>query len=152
MSTIRKTLKDKDGNYICPAIPSRSIEGGDIKLGAVKAENIDFTTFEYSTTEQVVGKWIDGKLIYKKTFEFLDVSSGGFSIDITNLDVDTMVKIEATGYWDNNKNGSIAWPYYISNIDNGRVFKNGNTVYVQYSFPDYNHRGIQFTLYYTKTS
>lgn len=44
MSTIRKTLKDKDGNYICPAIPSRSIEGGDIKLGAVKAENIDFTT------------------------------------------------------------------------------------------------------------
>lgn len=45
MSTIRKTLKDKDGNYICPAIPSRSIEGGDIKLNTIKAENIDFTTF-----------------------------------------------------------------------------------------------------------
>ena len=45
MSNIRKTLKDKDGNYICPAIPSRSIEGGDIKLNTIKAENIDFTTF-----------------------------------------------------------------------------------------------------------
>ena len=74
MSTIRKTLKDKDGNYFCPAIPSRSIEGGDIKLGAVKAENIDFTTLlfgNYSLQEQDTGfTWVDGYKVYKKTIDF----------------------------------------------------------------------------------
>lgn len=30
--------------------------------------NIDFATFEYSTTEQAVGKWVDGKTIYRKVW------------------------------------------------------------------------------------
>lgn len=154
MSTIRKTLKDKDGNYFCPAIPSRSIEGGDIKLGAVKAENIDFTTLlfgNYSLEEQDTGfTWVDGKHIYKKTYIQECNSGNNRTIDISSLNIDTFLPMQVEGGWGGY--GNINWPYYVSSGDNGRVFKNGDTLQFEYAFPDYNNRNVIVTIYYTKTS
>lgn len=48
MATYKKLLKDKDGNTI---IPVTEVDA-------------------YSTTEQVVGTWIDGKPLYRKTIDF----------------------------------------------------------------------------------
>lgn len=42
---------------------------------------------EYSTDEQVIGKWIDGKTIYQKTF-VKTISIGKNSFDVTNLSID----------------------------------------------------------------
>lgn len=32
----------------------------------IQARNLDFSTFDRSTTEKVVGKWIDGKDLYER--------------------------------------------------------------------------------------
>ena len=50
-----------------------AIVGDKLKEGTITADKIDFTTIpgnKYTTTEQDTGKkWIDGKTIYRKTFE-----------------------------------------------------------------------------------
>lgn len=74
----------------------------DIKANAVKASNIDFTTLggNYSTTERPTDyKWIDGKVIYKKTLSF-DVDSRAINVNHGILNLDTGIKIE--GIWVNN--------------------------------------------------
>lgn len=53
----------------------------------------------YSTTEQVVGKWIDGKPIYQKTYYFsFDGTSqtGEKVIDISDLNYSVITKISGT--------------------------------------------------------
>lgn len=56
MATYKKQLKDQNGDNIIPALGTAT----------VTSTNIDWSTVEYSTTEQVVGKWIDGRLVYRK--------------------------------------------------------------------------------------
>lgn len=103
MSTIRKTLKDKDGNYICPAIPSRSIEGGDIKLNTVKAENIDFTTLpgNYSLDEIDTGyTWVDGKPIYRKVIQTDVAATTSWQNIGTIQDMDKLINVYGSLYRD----------------------------------------------------
>ena len=45
----------------------------------------------YSTNEQVVGKWINGKPIYRKTMEFSNLSSGENRIPHGIADVDIIM-------------------------------------------------------------
>ena len=54
----------------------------------------DLTT--YSTTEKVVGTWIDGKPIYRKvlTLVLTSTSSSGVSQDVTDLNIDAITHIE----------------------------------------------------------
>lgn len=51
----------------------------------------------YSTTEQIVGYWIDGKPIYEKTIELNDITlpqNSNYNYDISSLDIDTPIKAE----------------------------------------------------------
>ncbi len=53
----------------------------------------------YSTAEVVVGKWVDGKKIYRKCVLNNYTSSSAVattSLDTTNMNIDTLVKIEGT--------------------------------------------------------
>ena len=47
-----------------------------------------YRQIEYSTTEQVIGKWIDGKPLYMKTVEFTSLTAGqnGYAHGIENVD------------------------------------------------------------------
>ena len=58
-----------NGDYL----ENGSVSGSKIAQTTIKADNIDFTTLpdnKYSTTEQDTGqKWIDGKSIFRQTFE-----------------------------------------------------------------------------------
>lgn len=107
---------------------------------------------EYSTSEVKTNKkWINGKPIYRKTYVFSNLTGSGRTIDITNLNMDTFLPYEAVGTWSNG--GAINWPYYISNTDNGRLYRASSTqVNINYTLPDYNSRGLIVTLYYTKTT
>ena len=97
------------------------------------------------------GTWIDGKPIYRKTYEFSNLTTSQLSIDIANLNIDTFLPYEAVGTWSGG--GAINWPYYLSDTDNGRIYRlNSTTVMINYVFPDYNNRGLKLTLYYTKTT
>ena len=59
-------------------ISQDSIEGLQKDLNAINQK------FNYSTTEKVVGKWIDGKPLYELTLS----RTGKGNISISNLDVD----------------------------------------------------------------
>ncbi len=48
----------------------------------------------YSTTEQVVSTWIDDKPVYEITIVDDSPSLNGYSIDITNLNVDKLIALD----------------------------------------------------------
>lgn len=111
---------------------------------------IDFTTFEYSTDEQIVGKWIDGKPIYKKTIYRSSLASGEIDIlhGISNLDL--CIKLEAFEIaashttlplptLANTSNGNYASPWTISSTK--------IKLFLSLALTD-----VYITLYYTKTS
>lgn len=75
------------------AVTDGQIETADIANNAVTANKASFTT--YSTTEQVVGTWIDGKPIYRIVVNFgalPNATTKRVSHGISNLD--RFVKIE----------------------------------------------------------
>ena len=54
--------------------------------------NLKSSTYDtYSTNETVVGKWINGKPIYRKTMEFSNLSAGENSIPHGIADVDIIM-------------------------------------------------------------
>ena len=54
----------------------------------------------YSTEEQVVGTWIDGKPIYRKTFHVDAIGAGTISpINISSLNCSQFVKIYGWGHY-----------------------------------------------------
>ena len=49
---------------------------------------------DYSTNEQVIGKWIDGKNIYRKTYKVTNISSSNVDlVDVSGLNFDTIIKL-----------------------------------------------------------
>lgn len=59
MATYKKQLKDQNGDNIIPALGTAT----------VTSTNIDWSTinpYNYSSSEQVVGTWIDGRNVYRK--------------------------------------------------------------------------------------
>jgi len=65
------------------------IEGG----GSISGEGVEI----YSEDEYIVGKWIDGKKLYQRTYHFSTPitipSSGWFTTNIPNSDKDTYVEV-----------------------------------------------------------
>ena len=68
---------------------------------------------KYSTTEEVVGTWIDGKPIYRKTFNNISVTSSEYSVIsiATGLTIDNLINI--SGYLVNNGR----WIVTLNSID-----------------------------------
>ena len=68
---------------------------------------------KYSTTEEVVGTWIDKKTIYRKTFNNISVTSSEYSVTpiATGLTIDNLINI--SGYLVNNGR----WIIPLNSID-----------------------------------
>lgn len=101
----------------------------------------------YSTTEQDTGlKWIDGKPIYQRTFEYsegVDIDTSGTRLPtvIANelINVDNIIKAEAIRTTSGSKQAYIAlWAYKYDGVN----------VYTAGSWDDVNI----FTFWYTKTT
>ena len=76
--------------------------------------NLKSSTYDtYSTNETVVGKWIDGKPIYRKTFNNISVTSSEYSVIpiATGLTIDNLINI--SGYLVNNGR----WIIPLNSID-----------------------------------
>ena len=121
-------------------------------LDKITAEYSDVTpSGDYSTTEQRIGTWVDGKPLYRKvgTIVFTEITTGTYttgSLIDSNLDYCTIDKVfvidaGATGNLYNGKNSNIANLVYVESAKNsefyGRVigFTNRNdllnkTIYV----------------------
>ena len=66
---------------------------------------------DYSTTEKIIGTWVDGKPLYQKTYT--DINKNGSRsawvdvADVTSLSIDTLVSIDDYGVYNGNMLGSL---------------------------------------------
>lgn len=103
---------------------------------------------KYSTDEQVVGAWIDGKKIYLQVFNFT-LSSVNYQYSLSGLNIDHVIKMDGFAYSSSADidislySGTANYrynPYYLGR-DNKIVFENGSGT-VGYS--------VFLILYFTK--
>ena len=85
-------------------------------------EEID-TLHTYSTTEQVVGEWIDGSEIYEITLEFENaISSSGGTWTKTGAQISTSVRFDGVSFAQGDNNTYNAHPCAISVVDGEIAF------------------------------
>lgn len=72
----------------------------------------------YSTTEQVVGTWIDGSTVYEQTIEITSYSGTTTSISIENLE--KLVDVKGYGIYNNSQ--CMTLPYYYNSNDYVRMY------------------------------
>lgn len=104
----------------------------------------------YSTTERLIGTWIDGKPLYEKTISYIASTSVGVH-DIETLSSETnVVKIEGIGIYQNQK---IPIPYYGGNNDYYLLWTDGAKLQ-EYRGSANGFSGTQMyvTIQYTKTT
>lgn len=98
-----------------------------VKLG-IEGTVYDFAGsggHNYSTTEQVVGTWIDGKTLYEKTIAVTQNPSSEISISLTSLDIDTLFVVSA---YIQSSNGNVTpTTYFVSGDDKFMYYYNRTT-------------------------
>lgn len=120
-------------------------------------DNIDFAT--YTTSEQAVGTWIDGKTIYRKVIDTGMVSRSTLNPYNTGITISHLINAE--GYWLNGSNSQqMAFGNTLA-IDGGiiqttRAFASNegvlNIQFIQVGGTAPSQVQIVVALYYTKTS
>lgn len=111
---------------------------------------------KYSTEEQVIGQWIDGKPIYQKTYLVTIPTRGNQTAIVVDATFDRIVNSEISA---NKVSGNDRWrfgssaSYNVKANDIG-VYVDGNTVYIgnNSSTDSYGGGDAYVTLQYTKTT
>ena len=89
-------LEDENGNNIYPitrGLAADSVDTNAIQDGAVTSSKIDSAT--YTTTEKVVGTWIDGKPVYRRVFIYdTPVTTAGNIVIGTVGNVDKLLRLD----------------------------------------------------------
>lgn len=124
----------------------------NIQNDAVTPEKASFTT--YSTSEQAVGTWTDGKPLYRKVIPFSQsVASGAnaLSTDVSSLNVDKAIKMDfnlstTTG------NSTFSQNYYMSTTNYIVVFYRSGTIQLRVNFGGADTLSGSIIFYYTKTT
>ena len=106
----------------------------------------------YSTTEQVIGTWIDGKPLYEKTFETTSPSNSNSDIsvaDITNLNIDSV--ISTNGYCLLTSDYFIPLGFYGSSSSHAVAYSTKTAIVCNVG-SSYTSKPIKVTIQYTKTT
>jgi len=123
------------------------VNGGTFYIGGVGGASGGGSSLNYSTEEQVVGTWIDGRPVYQKTYVVngINAASGHFTIDEQDYiyffgvaKVQTSIIPLGTD-WDNSYKASC---YY----------GDGQMNYQFGSWGDVENKSIILTAQYTKTT
>lgn len=155
-------IQASDLNHIEQGIGDLNTSIGDLntlntteKSNLVGAINEIYQNSVYSTDEIVVGKWIDGKPIYKITKIFYLTATGSTSYDISEYKIDTLVDFNPLFI----RSGStvstdIEKPFYSTSSDYARLFVRGNTsIEIRYAVSsNYTVTQVRCTFLYTKTT
>lgn len=105
----------------------------------------------YSTDEIIVGKWIDGKPIYRKVLDVRTNGLGvaGFSINISDLNIDYLVNSNVLGSGNNNYGGNKWVLSCVTSSGKRELYLEGATQNLRGKSDEY----MQFAiLEYTKTT
>lgn len=119
---------------------------GDWKLGVnanVNGTTQDFTSViqtntnigdssKYSTEEQIIGTWIDGRPIYRKTIiaSVSVTSTINVAMGVTNIDL-AWINFGKSFYHKNDKTISMGLLYYYDNENHVRTYINGSDVQIR---------------------
>ena len=110
----------------------------------------------YSTEEQVIGKWIDGKPLYRKIMqETLPITSeGGIMAYKTGIVISNVVKnafIEFA-YVTNNAKQNVMIPYETDSGNRVKAYVQEDTLIIGNGVVSYNEKSITMSVLYTKTT
>jgi hypothetical protein len=149
----KKSAGGGGGSYVLPT--ASAAELGGIKVGnnlTIDANGVLSGTAvsggqNYSTTEQLVGTWIDGKPLYQKTFQATTPSTSS-DTPIISYGNDKDIK-NFFGYVDDN-GGRVSLNYHYSS-DN-TIVTWCSTGYVRMRQVLYPNMTVYVTLQYTKTT
>ena len=130
---VNNVLKDKDNNILNPKIPR--YEG----------------LINFSAEEKLVGKWKDGKNLYRKVLDVGAVSTTEVQVNLNVSDVDQVVILDGGGYmsgghflpWNFRNDGGYTSCYYQAN--NERFL-------LKVSTTSYNLSSGHIIAFYTKTN
>lgn len=111
-------------------------------------------TVHYSTSEQVIGTWIDGKPLYQKTINITTPSVANAIVsvsDVTSLNIDTVVSLDGN-YNDTNINWSLN--IYFNTGRSANCFVNGGKTAIMMLVNDNvaMNKNAYVTIKYTKTT
>lgn len=103
----------------------------------------------YSTTETVIGKWIDGKPIYRIVLDYHQTPITNLGIDVSALSIDTLIRTDALGTDDSSNYAYPKWTLNSVSGSNSRLIymQNATTLKVEGSYYKY-----WIILEYTKTT
>ena len=137
-------LRDDTGEDIVTLLNSIAIA---LQSAAINVQSVNVN---YSTTEQVIGTWIDGKPLYQITVE--TNLSNGLIYSVTNGK--TVLIKEAYGvHTESSYKQYLNLNYFASNSDKCNVYTKGADVYTETASGFYSYYSkILFTIRYTKTT
>ena len=125
------------------------------KSSMVNAINEVNNKFNYSTEEQIIGKWIDGKPLYRKTITFKTTIADSFTVPHEIANVDEINVDYGNSYFTEKTGTSYSLPIigYAGNFtDNCYAFVNKENIYI-YATGGWNTSWTKYiTLLYTKTT
>lgn len=97
-----------------------TIPSGVDGYGPITVE-VENNMHDYSNTEQVIGKWVDGKPLYEIT-----LTTTSTTIDVSNLNIETLVHSNAIGSDNSNYTGSKWVLNSVSGASNRLLYLNTN--------------------------
>ena len=146
------TKEGEDNIYNLFALPP-SVEdttGAKNYIVATSGNDRDYT---YTDEERVIGTWTDGKPVYRKVINHEGPTSttNSVSYDISNLNIDTLIRLDSIWYWSTTNN------YCKTPLSNssGCSYTNisGKTSLTSTTtMPTFINASILTTIEYTKTS
>lgn len=148
-------LIDDQNNNIYPisrGVAANSIDTNAIQDGAVTSDKIESAT--YSTSEQVVGTWVDGKPLYRKVY--IKNLSSGTETWIDDLNEKNPIRLE--GYMFNDSTQTCQplgqWANPTDSSYSSRVFCDTTTFKAQVNtgWSRTAYTKIRAILWYTKTT
>ena len=129
--------------------PTPWVETSMIENDAVTPEKATFT--EYSTTEQVVGTWIDGKPIYRKVFNITNPSTSNANYSLISSDLESCIKIY--GFMTTSDGLQIPVPQTDSSSTYSVIFMNANKMLRgRFAYIGAAPSGVKIIVEYTKTT
>ena len=123
------------GTVTTGMIADSAITTAKISNDAVTSSKIDWSTvsyYNYSTSEQIIGTWIDGKPLYRRVYDATSPSSIDTTTTVLTLDnsVGTMIKLYGMLY-NTSVPLSVPLPSVLSNDNYFRLTFNPTTKEVQ---------------------
>lgn len=132
------------------AVPT--ISGDGVVINCIKATEAEPYENIYSLEETVVGRWIDGRPLYRKTIQTTSPSSLNVSTGVLELPMDHAVK-KTYGHLFTINNDEIFFNFYNNSTDYAFVLVlSTNMLSIKIGHANYMKRPCVITIEYTKTT